>query len=56
MMKGCTTEEEAKRLIDLIRVMLVLDPAERPSALQLLDAHRWLGGMQSSCNHTLERF
>ena len=43
MMKGCTTEEDAKRLIDLIRVMLVLDPADRPSAeahLLVLDV-RW---------------
>jgi hypothetical protein len=38
-MKGCTTEQEAERLIGLIPSMFVLDPAERPPALQLLDAH-----------------
>jgi serine/threonine protein kinase len=42
-MKGCTTEQEADNLIDLLRHMLMLDPAERPSALQLLEAHTWLG-------------
>jgi hypothetical protein len=36
------TIEEAERLIHLVRSMLVLDPAERPSALQLLEAHSWL--------------
>jgi len=39
--KRCTIEE-AERLIHLVRSMLVLDPAQRPSALQLLEAHSWL--------------
>ena len=39
--KRCTIEE-AERLIHLVRSMLVLDPAEQPSALQLLAAHSWL--------------
>ena len=53
LMKGCTTEEDAKPLIDLICVMDLIR-ALLVSALQLLEAHRWLGGMQSSCNHTLK--
>jgi serine/threonine-protein kinase SRPK3 len=42
LMKGGITELEANRLIELLRSMLVLDPAERPSALQVLGAHTWL--------------
>ena len=53
LMKGCTTEEDAKHLIDLICVMDLIR-ALLVSALQLLEAHRWLGRMQSSCNHTLK--
>lgn len=40
-MRDCTSEE-ADRLIGLVRSMLVLDPAERPSALRLLEMHTWL--------------
>jgi hypothetical protein len=47
-MKGCTTEQEADRFIDLLQSMLVLDPAERLSALQLLEAHSWLGEVSVS--------
>lgn len=38
------TEQELDRLIVLIRSMLVLDPAERPSARHLLqlETHAWL--------------
>ncbi|KAF8522372.1 kinase-like domain-containing protein, partial [Gautieria morchelliformis] len=38
----CNNEQEVDHLIDLLRSMLVLDPAERPSALQLLKPHTWL--------------
>jgi hypothetical protein len=42
LMRGSFTEQRAGQLIDLVRAMLVLDPAERPSAPQLFAAHTWL--------------
>jgi hypothetical protein len=38
----CGTEEEADRLLDLLRAMFVLDPAERPSVRQVMETHSWL--------------
>jgi nitrogen-specific signal transduction histidine kinase len=49
-MKGCTTDQEADRLVDLLRSMLVLDPDKRPSARHLLEVHTWLGEVQVTAN------
>jgi len=42
ILQGCTTEQDADRLIDLLRSMFVLDPAERPSVRQVMETHPWL--------------
>ena len=36
------SEEEADRVVDLLRSMLVLDPARRPSIRQVMETHCWL--------------
>jgi hypothetical protein len=36
------SEEDADCFIDLLRSMLVLDPAERPSVRQVIETYRWL--------------
>ena len=45
-MQGCKSEREADRVIDLLRSMFVLDPAERPSVRQVMETHRWLEAWQ----------
>jgi hypothetical protein len=42
LVKACKSEEEADCLIELLRSMLVIDPAERPSVCQVMESHRWL--------------
>lgn len=42
LVRSCKSEQEADRVIDLLRSMLVLDPAERPSVRQVIETHRWL--------------
>jgi hypothetical protein len=39
ILRGCKTDEEADRLIDLLQSMFVL---ERPSVRQVMEAHPWL--------------
>ena len=36
------TAEEADQLLSLLRTMMVLDPAERPSIRQVIETHSWL--------------
>ena len=38
----CKSEEEADCVIDLLRSMLILDPAGRPSIRQVMITHHWL--------------
>ena len=42
LVRCCKSEEEADRIIDLLRSMLVLDPAERPSVRQVIETHHWV--------------
>ena len=41
-MRCFNSEEEADRVVELLRSMLVLDPARRPSIRQVMETHRWL--------------